>query len=250
MKAFFDPTDHSEVIIPMYGTIHFITLGAALLLIMFILLRRDAIKRYVNNRRFMVRLITAFLIIEVSYWALQWIYRVEPAYERFPLHLCASLAALLPVLFLLKKMRALLFFSYWALAAGFISFANPGFGFVEPWSYGFIHYLARHYFIFLIPLVFQVGMEFRHKYRDFLISIGTLAAYAGLIFLLDWATGANYLHLGQHNPLEIPFLPKSWTAWPWSYPSFVAVGAVLLHLSYLLLKRMERTQQNRVQRVI
>ena len=55
-------------------------------------------------------------------------------------------------------------------------------------------------------------------------------------------TGANYLHPGQHNPLEIPFLPKSFTAWPWSYPSFVAVGVVLLHLSFLFLKWIERKQ--------
>ena len=72
------------------------------------------------------------------------------------------------------------------------------------------------------------------------LSMATLAGYAFLIFLVDWATGANYMHLGQHNPLEIPFLPKSFTVWPWTYPSFVAVGVILFHLAYLSFRGLEK----------
>jgi hypothetical integral membrane protein (TIGR02206 family) len=242
MKEFFDPTDHAEVIIPVYGTIHFITLAAAILMMVLLLTNKKTVKRFVNNRVWMTRFMIVYILIEVTYWVLQWAYRVEPMYERFPLHLCASLSTLYIFLILLRKNNAMRFFSYWALSAGFIAYVNPGFGFSEPWSFGFIHYLIRHYFVFIIPVVLQVGLEFRHTYREFLVSSGVLAAYAGLIFLLDWATGANYMHLGQHNPLEIPFLPKSWTTWPWSYPSFVMVGIVLMHLSYLFLKRIERSR--------
>ena len=86
----------------------------------------------------------------------------------------------------------------------------------------------------------QIGLGFHHTYKEFLISAATLIGYAFLIFLLDWATGANYMHLGQHNPLEIPFLPKSFTVWPWTYPSFVAVGFILFNLSYLGFKALEK----------
>jgi hypothetical protein len=48
------------------------------------------------------------------------------------------------------------------------------------------------------------------------------------------------MHLGQHNPLEIPFLPASFTVWPWSYPSFVAVGIILFYLAYLSFKLLEK----------
>jgi uncharacterized membrane protein YwaF len=72
--------------------------------------------------------------------------------------------------------------------------------------------------------------------------MGSLAGYALQIFLLDGATGANYMHLGRHNPLAIPFLPASFTVWPWSYPRFVGVGIILLYLSFIGFIMMERTR--------
>lgn len=240
MKKFFDPTDYSEIMIPMYGTIHLITVLVMLVLVLVIVLKKDAVKRLVNNRTFMVRFIAVFLVIELSYWILLWAYKVEPVYERFPLHLCASLSILMPVLILAEKYNSLRFFSYWSICAGFISYANPGFVFEAPWSYAFIHYLVRHYFLFLIPIVLQVGRGYKHNYREFLSSAATLTGWAFLIFLLDWASGANYMHLGQNNPLAIPFLPAGFTVWPWSYPSFVVVGLILFHLAYLSLRLMQK----------
>jgi hypothetical protein len=48
------------------------------------------------------------------------------------------------------------------------------------------------------------------------------------------------MHLGQNNPLEIPFLPASFTVWPWTFPSFVGVGIILLHLAYLIFTLMHQ----------
>jgi uncharacterized membrane protein YwaF len=161
-------------------------------------------------------------------------------YERFPLHLCGSLSILIPVLILTERYNLLRFFSYWTISAGFISFVNPGFVFQDPLSFSFIHYLIRHYLLFFMPVILQIGRDYKHNYREFTISWLSLGAWAFVIFLLDWATGANYMHLGRNNPMEIPFLPASFTVWPWSFPSFVGVGIILLHVSYFSFSRMHR----------
>jgi hypothetical integral membrane protein (TIGR02206 family) len=245
MYEFFDPTELSEVQIPMYGSIHLLTVLGMLILLALVLWRREAVKRLVNNKRLFHRVMYAYLAVEIVYWSLGWIYRIEPFYERFPLHLCATLSVIMPIVILTDKRSLGLFFSYWSLCAGFISYANPGFVFTELASFGFIHYLIRHYFLFIIPLVLQIGWEFKHTYRGFVRSAVALILWAFVIFLVDWATGANYMHLGPNNPLEIPFLPASFTAWPWSYPSFVAVGIVLFHLAFISFKGMERKKDRR-----
>lgn len=246
MKAFFNPAEHEELIIPMYGTTHFITLAVLVLALLVLLLNRKRVKKIVRNTKALHGIVWGFVGIEILYWALSWIYKVEPFYERFPLHLCGTMAIIMPVLILTKKYKWFRFFSYWSVCAGFISFVNPSFIHDEPWSFAFIQYLVRHYFLFLIPFAIQIGREFKHTYKDFITSLATLAVYSFLIFLLNWATGANFMHLGQNNPLEIPFLPKSFTVWPYTYPSFVGVGLILLHFSYLGFKAMERRDEVKI----
>jgi hypothetical integral membrane protein (TIGR02206 family) len=240
MYGFFDLTEKSEVQIPMYGLTHLFTVIGMFLLLLLIIWQKDRIRTLISNKRLITRIMIVYLLLEVFYWSLIWGYRIEPLYERFPLHLCGSLSIVMAVLILLQKQNLVRFFSYWSICAGFISYANPGFVFYNPGGWGFVHYLIRHYFLFLAPVILQIGWEFRHTYREFVLSAVTLIGYAFLIFLLDWAIGANYMHLGQHNPLEIPFLPASFTVWPWSYPSFVAVGIILFHLAYLSFKLLEK----------
>ncbi|MGW8315646.1 MAG: TMEM164-related integral membrane acyltransferase [Bacteroidales bacterium] len=243
MHEFFDLTEHTDVLIPMYGTTHLITAAGLVLLLLLTLWQKDRIKKLVANKRFIKRFMIVYLLLEVFYWSLIWGYRIEPFYERFPLHLCGSLSILMPILILTDKQHLFRFFSYWSISAGFISFANPGFVFYTPGGWGFIHYVIRHYFLFLAPIIFQIGWGYRHTYKKFLGSLATLAVYAFLIFLLDWAIGANYDELGPNNPLEVPFLPASFTAWPWSFPSFSVVGIILLHLAYFGFKWLELVEQ-------
>jgi hypothetical integral membrane protein (TIGR02206 family) len=245
MQNFFNPTEHNEVMIPMYGTIHMITLAGIVLLVLLLIWKKDLVKRLSMNRKIMLGFIAVYMLIDALYWTLTWAFKVEPFYERFPLHLCASLSILMPVLILTQKYDLFRFFSYWSVCAGFISFVNPNFINDAPWSFPFIHYLIRHYFLFIFPVFMQIGREYKHSYREFLFSLSSLAAYTLLIFFLDWATGANYMHLGKHNLLEVGFLPKSFTTWPWSLPSFMGVGIVLLHLAYLGFKGLEKRTENR-----
>ena len=94
-----------------------------------------------------------------------------------------------------------------------------------------------------MPVFIHIGIDFSLTYREFIKSLVTLAFYAFLIFLLNWVTGANYMHLGKFNPLDIPFLPDIFTVWPWSYPRFVGVGIILLHIVYLSFISLKTTSK-------
>jgi hypothetical integral membrane protein (TIGR02206 family) len=240
MHNFFDLTEFDEVQIPMYGRTHLITVIIMILFLFLILWQKKRVKKIVANTRLVRGFLIVYLSLEAIYWSLMWGYRIEPLYERFPLHLCGSLSIFMAVLILLEKRNLVRFFSYWSICAGFISYANPGFVFYNPVGWGFFHYLVRHYFLFLAPIMLQIGWGFKHSSREFILSMSTLAGYAFLMFLLDWAIDANYMHLGRHNPLEIPFLPASFTVWPWTYPSFVGVGVILFHLAYFSFKLVEK----------
>lgn len=240
MQNFFDPNEQSTMLIPMYGRIHLIVLFIVLTLIPILVWQRERVKRLSNNRTFINTLVFIFLSIELLYWIMVWHFHYEPMYERFPFHLCATMALLIPTLIITNQYKALKFFTFWAVPAGFISFVNPSFIHDAPWSFAFIQYLIRHGFIFIMPIFFFIGQGYTFKYKDLLKSLAALAAYTVFMFFVNWILGTNYMHLGQHNPLEIPFLPKSFTAWPWSLPSFTVVGTILLHLFYLVFRLVQK----------
>ncbi|MBN1952989.1 MAG: TIGR02206 family membrane protein [Bacteroidales bacterium] len=240
MQNFFNPTRSTEVEVPMFGSLHLITMAIMPALVLLVLWKKEAVKRILANRKVVTWFVALFLGLEVLNLILLWSFKFEPFFERFPLHLCYTLSLLIPVLMLKERYDLLQIFCYWSLGSGFISFVNPSYLHTYPMSFEFIHYCIRHYFLFIIPIMLQVGIGFRHSYRIFRISMFTLASYAFFIFLLNWATGANYMHLGQNNPVHITFLPDQLNKWPWTYPSFVVTGILLLHIGYFSLLRMER----------
>lgn len=243
MREFFDLTEGKVELIPMYGTVHFISLGITALLVVLLFIFKDNVRKLANNRKAMLWITGVFLLEQAFYWTMIWSYQVMPMYERFPLHLCGSLSLLMPILVLVNNDKLLRFFGYWSICAGFISMVNPSYGGDEIWSYAFISYHIRHWYLLLLPIFMQVGRGYKHSYKTFLWASLVLASWAFLIFLLDWWTGANYMHLGQNNLTPIPFLPKAWTVWPWNYPSYTGTGVVLTHIAYGLFKLMERANR-------
>lgn len=234
MQNFFDLNEHAEVLIPMYGTIHLITLAVMLVILPVMIWKKETVKKLVDNQRFISRVAIVYLAIETLYWIMMWSFPYQPFNERFPFHLCGTLSLLLPILILTKRYDALRFFTFWSIGAGFISLVNPSFLHDKPWSFGFIDYLIRHYFLFLFPIFLFIGKGYVFNYRLFLKSMFALMGYSFVMFLVNWVFGTNYMHLGQNNPLPIPFLPKGLSVWPWTYPSFVFVGIILFHVIYLI----------------
>ena len=240
MYNFFNLNEGPVELIPMYGTVHLISLLVTIILITMLFVFKKKVKVLANDQNFMRSIAWIFLAEQTFYWILIWLYRYEPMSERFPGHLCSTLSIILPILIITEKYNWFRFFGYWAISAGFISMVNPSYGHVEVGSYSFITYHIRHYFLLLMPIFVQIGRGSRHNYKEFLTAVGVLAGYAFLIFLLDWGTGANYMHLGPNNTLEVPFIPKNLSVWPWTYPSFSIVGIILTHIAFLCFKLMER----------
>lgn len=232
MQNFFDPTERVETLIPMFGSIHLTVLIILLAMVPLMIWQRKNIVKLASNRQFMKTWMISYMVIEGFYWFFTWYFKVQPFYERLPFHLCGSLSVLLPILVLTNKQKALSFFSSWALGAGFIAFINPSFIHDAPLSFAFIHYLIRHYFVFLLPIFLYIGGITKIEYRKYIKSVGALALHATLMFLVNWAAGTNFLHLGKDNPLDISFLPETLKTWPYTLPTFIAVGVILLHIIY------------------
>lgn len=240
MRSFFDPNTYEQVFNPMYGTTHLITAIILVLFLVLIFSFKKGVRKLATNEAFLKWLVWLFIAQEVLFYILKWAYRFEPFEGRFPGQLCAMLSIILPYLLLTKRYELFKFFSYWAMCSGFIAFVNPSFQHIDPFSFHFLQYCIRHYFLFLMPIFLQIGLGFKHSYPVFLRSIGALLILSAGIFLFNWATGWNYMHIGPSNELAVPFLPASFTVWPWSYPSFIGVGVILLHLAYISMVGISR----------
>lgn len=234
IQNFFDPNPHAEVMIPMYGTVHFITIVIMLAFIPLMIWKRGTVKKLAASRRFMVSIMSIYLAVDLFYWIMVWSFHYEPMYERFPFHLCGTLSLLMPILVLTERHDAIQFFAFWSINAGFISLVNPNFINDGLWTFPFLHYLFRHYFLFLLPIFLIIGNGYHINYRLFLKSMFGLMGYAIVIFLANWAFNANFMHLGKHNPLPIPFLPGNFGIWPWTLPAFIIVGIIMFHITFLV----------------
>ena len=67
-----------------------ITVIVMLMLLLLIIWKKRSIKKLVSKKRFITGFLIVYLLLEIFYWSLIWGYRIEPLYERFPLHLCGS----------------------------------------------------------------------------------------------------------------------------------------------------------------
>ena len=234
MQNFFDPNEHADILIPMYGKLHFFVLSLMLAFIPLMIWKKKEVQKLVDNGKFIKGIAFVFLSTEALYWSMMWSFHYQPYYERFPFHLCATLSLMVPILLLTGKYETLRFITFWAIGAGFISLVNPSFLHDQPWNFGFIAYLIRHYLLFLIPIFLFIGKGYTFSYVLFLKSMFALMGYACIMFLANWAFNTNYMHLGPSNKLLIPFLPENLAVWPWTLPSFLVVGIIIFHLIYLI----------------
>jgi hypothetical integral membrane protein (TIGR02206 family) len=244
LQNFFDPTQATEIQIPMYGKIHFITLVIMLAFVPLMIWKKEAVKQLSSNRKFMVGFIIFYLAVEIFNQILLWSFEYQPYSERFPLHLCATLSIVLPLLVLAGRYDVIRFFTFWAVGAGFISLVNPSFIYDDPNGFAFYHYLFRHYFLFLLPVFMFIGQGYSLNYRLLIRSMFALMGWAFIIFLVNWAFGSNYMHLGINNQTPIPFLPQKLRVWPWTYPGYVASGIILFHIFYLVFNYAEKRRQD------
>lgn len=174
--------------------------------------------------------LAAFLILqEVSYnlWHLS--VGTWSVGSTLPLHLCGA-ALLLCAVMLVSDSYALYEITYfWGFGGAIQALLTPDS------TYGFPHY--RFFQVFLshgaivtasVYMTFVVGYRptLRSIWKTFLIT----NAYTGVIALLNWAVGGNYLFI-CHKP-ETPSLLDVLGPWPWYLISLEVVGVAFFFLFY------------------
>jgi hypothetical integral membrane protein (TIGR02206 family) len=239
--AVFDVRPGREVLSPMFGRAHLASMGVFFGLALLMIAARSRLRRVPLDGRAVRGLAWFILLDQVFLFVLYFAYDYQPFWERFPLHLCAGLSFFIPIAMLLGRIDLVRFVGTWAMGAGLISVVNMSITRHPAASYVFVHYFWMHAYLFAVPLFLTLRGEMRLGYGAFARSLLVLFALAALVFGLDWATGANYMYLGPGSELDVPLLPEAWRAWPWSFPTFAAVGVGLLHGMYAVIRRLERS---------
>ncbi|MEL6188343.1 MAG: YwaF family protein [Myxococcota bacterium] len=242
VASFFDVRPGPVELSPMFGGPHLLALVLLGLLFTSLVLARGRLRQSPSDHPWVRGLSWFILIDQLFLFALYFLYDYQPFWERFPLHLCAGLSLFVPTMMILGRLEAVRFVALWAVGAGFISIVNMSLNHNPMASYVYVHYLWMHYYLFGLPIYLVVRGDIRIDYALLIRSTAGLVALSAAIFGLDWALGANYMYIGPGSTLEIPFLPRSWTVWPWCYPTFAAVCVGLFHGVYLLFRALSPSE--------
>ncbi len=237
---FFDPSSHGSARFAMGGLGHLV-----LVLILFGLLAlmigfRKELFRLRQSRAFMAGTAAFVLSLEGIAAISKFIYPCVPAFERYPLHLCASLKIVITMLVLMQRYDLVKYLSIWSIGAGFISFANLNLGGGSFENFAFWHYLFGHYYLFALPILLFLTGEFRYDLRYHTRSMFGLLAWSLLIFFVNWAFDANYMYSGPNNEVVVAFIPARWMVWPMNFVSYSLVGIVLLSAIFFILSVSQR----------
>lgn len=233
---FFDPNGGDSHLFDMGSTGHLALVALLFGLLGLMIAFRGGLPRLRQSRGFMAGTAAGILALEALSYALKFLYPFEPAWEKLPLHLCASLKIAFALCVLFERYDFAKYISVWAIGAGFISFANlnlEGSGFA---NFGFWHYVVGHLYLFLMPVFLFLTGDFRYDLEHHLRSLAGIAGWSFFVFLVNWAFDTNYMYSGPHNHTAAPFIPKAMTVWPLNYVSYVLTAMVLLNAIYVLLR--------------
>ncbi|MEO1482469.1 MAG: YwaF family protein [Myxococcota bacterium] len=236
MSRFFDVSPGREVVNPMFGTPHLVAIAVLVAMVPAMWLSREWLRDLALEGP-LVRGIAWFILADqLLLFGLYFVYDYEPFWERFPLHLCSLLCIVVPILILLGWTSALRMVAIWALGSSFMAIVNMSLPYNPPGSYIFLHYLWMHYFLFAFGIFLALRGDLQLSYVEFLQSMGALLALTLIVFLLNWALGSDYMFIGPSSTLDVAFIPASMRVWPYSYPTFMAVGIAFLHLVYFAVR--------------
>lgn len=242
---FFEPNTGASELFKMGGTGHLALLALAAALLALLFAFRKELWRLRRCRPFMAGTAAFVLSSEAVSSGLQFFYPFPHAWERIPLHLCASLKIAVAVLVLLERYDLVKFIAVWAIGAGFISFANLNLNGESFGNFMFWHYLWGHLYLLLTPVMLFLAGEFHYEHRYHAKSMLGLFVWSLVIFFADWALDANWMYMGPHNDTAVPFVPDRFMAWPFNYVSYVVTALVILNLIYAVLYASQRRSEKR-----
>lgn len=237
---FFDPNAHSTQLFAMGSQGHLALVLLLFGLVAALLLARRSLQPLRESRAFMAGGAAFILSLELISDALKFIYPCEPAFERIPLHLCATLKVAVAVMILIKREDLVKYVSIASIGCGFISFVNLNLAGESFGNFEFWHYVFGHLYLVLAPTFLFLTGEVRYGSKHHFRSMFGLFVWSVIIFFVNWAFDTNYMYTGPHNETAVPFIPARLMEWPLNYTSYVAVGFVLLNSVYAMVKFGQR----------
>jgi hypothetical integral membrane protein (TIGR02206 family) len=233
-----------EFFSPRPGSSHLFEIGSAghlgLMLVVVgllgaLLLFRDELPLLRRSRRFMARTAALILVVEGLSYAIRFSEPGATVFDILPLHLCASLKIAIATLILLERYDLVKPISTWAMAAGFVSFANVNLEGHSFGSFSFWHYVLGHLYLILLPVLLFLMGDFRYDLRSHLRSMAGLFLWSFVVFVLNAVWDTNYMYTGPHNHTAVPFIPAALMVWPLNYVSFALTGVALMSGLYAVL---------------
>lgn len=238
--SFFDPNQVEPSAAFAMGSVGHLALTVLLLVLLAVMVAfRKQLKPLRASRAFMAGSAGFVLGLETLSYVLKLVYPCHPAYERLPLHLCASLKIAITLLVLFEKYDWVKYLSVLGIGCGFISFVNLNLGGESFGNFMFWHYAIGHYYLFLAPVFLFLTGDTRYELKTHLRMCVGLAAWSFTVFLANWVFDTNYMYTGPHNTVVVPFLPDGLMAWPMNYVSYVGIAFIILNGVYLLLRSVQ-----------
>jgi hypothetical integral membrane protein (TIGR02206 family) len=142
------------------------------------------------------------------------------------------------VLACLTNTPAVVEFAWFAgLAGAGMALLTPNL--ISPWpSYPAIYFFVAHGGIVILMAALVLGGEMKFRRVAVWRSFGLLLVYAGLVGLIDWASGSNFMFLA-HKPEATSALDQM-GPWPWYLLAGAAAGLLLFWLLWLPVRAQEQ----------
>jgi hypothetical integral membrane protein (TIGR02206 family) len=161
-------------------------------------------------------------------------------HESLPLHMCTMSAYFCGYALITRRQLAFEFAVYWGIPGGIHSLLTPEF------THGINHVLVAEYYLLHSGIVFAglflcLSMNMRLRplswWRIFLLTQVALP----LIYLFNYATGANYMYLSRKPVADNPFLIGLW-------PVYIAVLELVALAHFYLLYQILKCKRQRLLR--
>lgn len=146
-----------------------------------------------------------------------------------PLHLCGIGMLLGPIMLLQKNYTLYELIYFWGFGGAIQALLTPDLVYDFP-HFAFIQYFFGHGLI-IVACVYMTFIEgFRPTWKSLFKVFIVTNIYMGIIGLLNWIVGSNYLFICQKpaNPTIFDFLGP----WPWYILSMEGAGIILMLVFY------------------
>jgi hypothetical integral membrane protein (TIGR02206 family) len=228
MTDFF-ATNYQGPAFELFGTAHFVALGALVLLNLFLLLFKNASDSTKSAIRWMLAFILLVNEIAWHYW--NYIYGKWTIQTMLPLHLCSLLVWTGAFMLVTKNYRVYEFMYFMGIAGAIQALAIPGIGYYNFPHFVFFQYFLSHGLIITSAIYMTVVEGLRPTWKSMLRVAIWMNIYVVIVYFINIAIDSNYLMINYKpdTPSLLDLLPE----WPIYIVYMELIGVISMLLLYL-----------------